>query len=228
MPHVLIVEDDPTINANIKAAFLAESYAVDVAFDGQIAEKFMRKNKYECLIIDINLPYKNGCDLCKIFRTFNQNTPILLLTAFDELEDKVQGFDSGADDYLTKPFFMKELLLRVQALIKRSNRLATDDDELYSFEDLNLIPSQRKVLRNNIELVLTPREYEIIYKLLKAKGEFVTKKELMKEVWGTTSDANTNKVEVYINFLRNKVDKPFNKKLIKTKVGFGYYLSSEE
>lgn len=229
MKKILIIEDDPDLNKNIKEAFNEEQIETDVAFDGLIAEKFLKKGNYDCVILDINLPGKNGYDICSDFRIYNTSTPVLMLTAFDELEDKVQGFNSGTDDYLTKPFYMKELILRVQALIKRRNaeNLLPENNEAVTFDDIVIHPKTTKVLRQGIELTLTAREYQILFRLVQAKGELVLKRDLIKEIWGTSFDANTNTIEVYINFLRKKVDKPFSKDSIKTKVGFGYYLEEK-
>ena len=221
---ILLVEDDVTIAQNIKEALNNENYEVDVAYDGLIAEKYLRKEIYDCVILDINLPHKNGYEICKEFRSFNTSTPVLMLTAFDELEDKVQGFECGADDYLVKPFYMKEVLMRIKSLVKRSiNILSGDVSETITIEDLVINQKTKSVKRNQMEIILTPREYQILVKLALAKGELVSKKELIQEIWGGSFDTNTNTIEVFINFLRKKVDKPFEKQLIKTKIGYGYY-----
>lgn len=223
---VLLVEDDTTLNQNIKDYLLQEQFEVEIVFDGQIAEKVIKKNSFDCIILDINLPFKNGYELCKEFRLYNKSTPVLMLTAFDELEDKVNGFDCGADDYLTKPFYMKELAMRINSLIKRNNNSPSKETtETITIEDIVINQRTKTVKRNNIEIILTPREYQILLKLVLAKGELVDKQELVKEIWGGSFDANTNTVEVYINFLRKKIDKPFEKQLIKTKIGYGYYLN---
>jgi len=229
MKKVLIIEDDPDLNRNIRDAFIEAQMEADVAFDGFIAEKYLRKNDYDCIILDINLPGKNGYDICTDFRKYNSVTPILMLTAFDELEDKVQGFNSGTDDYLTKPFYMKELIMRVQALIKRRNpeNGNFENTETLMFGDLIIYPKTSKVIRQGVELTLTAREYQILVQLVLAKGELVLKRDLIKEIWGSSFDANTNTIEVYINFLRKKVDKPFGKDSIKTKIGFGYYFEDK-
>lgn len=226
--RILVIEDETTLNKNICEALLADNFTVDSAFDGFLAERFLKKEAFDCVVMDINLPKKNGYDLCKEFRTYNSHTPVLMLTAFDELEDKIAGFDSGADDYLTKPFFMKELTMRINSLIKRS-RMAPDDEgkETILAADIVINTAQRKVMRQNQEIQLTPREYQILVKLCRNKGEIVSKSELIKEIWGTSLGVNTNTIEVYVNFLRNKIDKPFAKNTLKTKVGYGYYLDAE-
>lgn len=229
MKQILLIEDDPDLNHNIKEALQAEGWHVNAVFDGLLAEKMLLKSKYDCLILDINLPGKNGYDVCKDFRQFDAGTPVIMLTAFDELEDKVKGFDCGADDYLTKPFYMRELILRINSLIKRSEKLQnqTRQEPVIKASDILINTDQKKVTRQGVEINLTPREYQILLRLLEAKGELVAKKELIKEIWGTSFDANTNTIEVYINFLRKKIDKPFGKNSIRTKVGYGYYFESD-
>lgn len=222
---ILIIEDDPTLNKNISEALMAEDMVAESVFDGRLAERILRRTTFDCIIMDINLPGISGFDLCKDFRTYNTKTPVLMLTAFSELEDKVKGFDCGADDYLTKPFFMRELILRIQSLIKRSrnNPSSSQDADIIVAGDLLINQAQKSVFRQETEIALTPREYQVLLKLCQNKGEVISKNKLMEEIWGTSFHTNTNTVEVYINFLRNKVDKPFGKNSIKTKVGYGYY-----
>jgi two-component system, OmpR family, response regulator len=223
---VLIIEDDPILNKNINEALMAENLNTECVFDGLLADRMLKKNNFDCIVMDINLPGKNGFDLCKDFRQYNMNTPIIMLTAFGELEDKVQGFDCGADDYLTKPFFMRELTLRIHSLIKRNkqNYSADTSKSILIADDITLNDTQKKVIRKGKEISLTPREYQILLRLMENKGEIVSKSDLVKEIWGSSFNANTNTIEVYVNFLRNKLDKPFAKNTIKTKVGYGYYL----
>jgi len=227
--NILIIEDDPDLNANIKEALISENYSVETAFDGQIGLKLLKKNNYDCVILDINLPFINGLEVCKQFREFNTQTPVIMLTAFGELEDKIEGYKKGADDYLTKPFFMQELILRINSLINRVGKnVSNDQSDTLLVSDIILNKKQMKVFRDSKEINLTQREYQIILLLMQRKGEVVSKKEMLQEIWNTSFVGNTNTIEVYINFLRNKLDKPFNKKTIKTKVGYGYYLDLDE
>lgn len=221
---VLIIEDDPTLSKNIAEALTAENSTVEIVYDGLLAERMLKKEGYDCVIMDVNLPGKNGFDLCKDFRNYNTHTPVIMLTAFSELEDKVQGYSCGADDYLTKPFYMRELIMRINALIKRNKQPGGSDTALLIADDITLNDSQKQVFRQGKEISLTPREYQILLILMENKGEIVSKGNLIKEIWGSTFDANTNTIEVYINFLRNKLDKPFGKNTLKTKIGYGYYL----
>lgn len=229
MKTILLIEDDAILSRNISDVLLEENMQVEFAYDGIIAEKLLRKRKFDCVILDINLPGKNGYEVCTTFRSFNKHTPVIMLTAFDELEDKVHGYDSGADDYLTKPFYMRELLLRIQSLLKRSETIGKGASESNSLvaDDIVINRSSKKVSRQGKEIILTPREFQILLKLVECKGELVSKQDLVKEIWGNIVDANTNTIEVYINFLRGKVDKPFGKQSIKTKIGYGYYFDSE-
>ncbi|MBW6482976.1 MAG: response regulator transcription factor [Vicingaceae bacterium] len=223
---ILIIEDDTIISKNISEVLTAESHNTECVYDGLLAERILKKNNFDCIVMDINLPGKNGFDLCKDFRQYNMNTPVIMLTAFGELEDKVQGFDCGADDYLTKPFYMRELILRVNSLTKRlkQNNSITTEVPILIADDITLNDAQKKVFRQGKEISLTPREYQILLRLMENKGEIVSKSDLVKEIWGSSFNANTNTIEVYVSFLRNKLDKPFAKNTIKTKVGYGYYL----
>ncbi len=229
MKKILIIEDDPDLNRNIRDALSAEGMAVETVFDGQLAEKILQRQTFDCIVLDINLPGLNGFDVCRNFRQHNTFTPVLMLTAFDDIEDKVQGYDCGADDYLTKPFYMRELLLRIEALLKRrkneSSQTATPKSIVAG--DLVVYPASKKVTRQGKEIQLTPREYQILLKLVESPGEIIPKKDLIREIWGSAFDANTNTIEVYINFLRKKIDKPFNKDSIKTRIGFGYYFDKQ-
>ncbi len=225
--RILVIEDEVTLNKNICGALQAEGFIVEVVFDGFLAERILKKEIFDCVIMDVNLPKKNGYDLCKDFRTHNTHTPVLMLTAFDQLEDKIMGFDNGADDYLTKPFHMRELVLRIQSLIKRSQNQPKNDIKTITAVDIIIHTVQKKVVRQNQEIKLTPREYQILVRLCKTPGEVVSKNDLITEIWGTSLDINTNTIEVYVNFLRNKIDKPFGKNSIKTKIGYGYYFEIE-
>lgn len=223
---VLIIEDDPILNENIRGALNAENIRTEFVFDGQLAERMLRQNKYDCIVLDINLPGKNGYEICRDFRTFNLSTPVIILTAFDELEDKIHGYDCGADDYLTKPFFMRELILRIHSLIRRSGHRQVDSKQII-MGDIVIDEAKKNVERSGTKINLTPREYQILSMLGKNMGEIVTKEQLIEEIWGTSVNINTNTIEVYVNFLRNKIDKPFGKNSIRTKVGYGYYIKTE-
>jgi len=227
--NILVIEDDSTLNKNINEALRAENFNVESVFDGQLAERMLKQSHFDCVVMDINLPGKTGYDLCRDYRHYNTSTPVLMLTAFSELDDKVKGFECGADDYLTKPFFMRELILRINSLIKRNKNQDVNQKEkvLLVAGDIVINQTAKKVLMQGNEISLTPREYQILLKLVENKGEIVSKSELVKEIWGRSVGVNTNTIEVYISFLRNKLDKPFGKNSIKTRVGYGYFLDVE-
>ena len=151
-----------------------------------------------------------------------------MLTAFDDFDDKIQGFEIGADDYITKPFFMKEVVARLKAILKRFSKKDIKAEEKIWVHDLLIDTLQKKVFRNNTPIDLTQREYNLLVKLAEAKGNIVSKKEINQSIWEGSLDENNNTIEVYINFLRKKIDKPFDTHLLRTKIGFGYYLSAHE
>lgn len=222
--RILLVEDDVTLNKNISDALIAEGYVVENYFDGSLAERKMEKNNYDCIILDVNLPGKNGFQLCESFRTYNKFTPVIILTAFADLEDKVTGFNCGADDYITKPFYLRELLLRINKLISLNTAAANRFQQEIRFDDIRIDVAKKKVFRQKQEIDITPREYQILLQLIKSPEEVISKKQLVESIWGSAVHFNTNTIEVYINFLRNKLDKPFGKNSIKTKKGYGYYI----
>ncbi len=219
---ILLVEDDFNLSNDIKHQLLMEKFEVDVAFDGVLAERLITRNQYDCILLDINMPGKNGYELTKEIRNKQISTPIIMLTAYSELDDKLTGFEMGADDYVTKPFYFKELLARISVFIKRSEHYTIKNSLI---ADLVVNHNTKEVFRNGKLIKLTPREYEIINLLVAANGNPITKKQLLQIVWGTTFDANSNTIEVFINMLRNKIDKDFETKLIKTRIGYGYYMA---
>ena len=223
---ILLVEDDVKLSNDIKRQLVFEGYEVDTAFDGMLGERLIQRNKYDCLLLDINMPGKNGYDLAGSVRKMQKTTPIILLTAFGEIEDKLQGFECGADDYVTKPFYFKELLARIKVAVKRSEHSGTENTSIV-IADLVIDLEKKLVYRNGTPIKLTAREFLLLKILAEAQGNPVSKKELIKTVWGASFEFNTNTIEVFINLLRNKIDKKFSPKLIKTRSGFGYYLSKD-
>lgn len=226
MQTVLLVEDDPQLSTDIKAQLISEGLYVETVFDGLLAEKMILRQKFDCIILDVNIPGKTGYDVCKSIRTQGIKSPVLILTAFGEIDDKLEGFNCGADDYLTKPFYFKELIARLKVLLRRSDLI--DEIKNIVIADLNIDINKKTASRNNEVIKLTPREFDIVLMLANAKGNPVSKKDLIKHVWGTTMDVNTNTIEVFINLIRNKIDKNNSVKLIHTRPGFGYHLSVEE
>lgn len=225
MQKILIAEDDVNILSDLKMRLEKEGFSVDAVYNGLLAEKLIIRNSYDCIILDINMPGKDGLGVCKTIREQGISTPILILTAFDEVEDKVSGFDSGADDYLTKPFYFQELIARVRALLKR--RPLNETSQLISIENLSIDLRTKKVLRKGENIKLTSREFEMLVLLALGKGNIVSKRDFIEHIWGTRVEVNTNTVEVFINSIRNKIDKNYEPKLLHTRPGFGYYLSGK-
>lgn len=221
---ILLVEDDNNLSNDLRHQLLLEEFEVDVAPDSITAEKFISKHQYDCILLDINIPGKNGYELAKDIRSTQLNTPIIMLTAYSELEDKLTGFTAGADDYITKPFYFKELMARVNVFLKRADNYSPKNT---SIADLVVNHAKKQVSRQGQLIKLTPREYEIINMLIEANGNPISKKQMLQNVWGTSFEANSNTIEVFINMLRNKIDKNFEPKLIKTRVGYGYYLGTD-
>lgn len=227
---IFLAEDDVILNKNITEALHAENYQVVSVSSGFAAERWLRKEPFDLLILDVGLPEINGFELCRFVRSRNQEVPVLFLTAYAHLEDKIRGYESGCDDYLTKPFFMRELLLRVQALLRRHESAGSAGlrtEPVRQFEDIRVDYRTKEVWRGGTRINLTPREFQLLWCLIKNPGEVVSKQQLVREVWGSAIEAGTNLAEVYINFLRNKIDKPFNKNTIRTRVGYGYYLGTD-
>ncbi|MBK7649791.1 MAG: response regulator transcription factor [Flammeovirgaceae bacterium] len=226
MQKILIAEDDVNISADLKLRLQEEGFLTEAVYDGLLAEKMIVRNAYDCIVLDINMPGKNGLEVCKSIRSHGVNTPILFLTAFDEAEDKVTGFESGADDYLTKPFYFKELLARIRSLLKR-RPLNAEISQIISIAGLSIDLGLKKVIRDGEKIKLTAREFDILALLASSNGKTVSKKDLIEKIWGTRVEVNTNTIEVFINSIRNKIDKGHNEKLIHTRPGFGYYLNEK-
>lgn len=226
MQKILIAEDDVNISADLKLRLQEEGFLTEAVYDGLLAEKLIMRNSYDCIVLDINMPGKNGLEVCKSIRNHGINTPVLFLTAFDEAEDKVTGFESGADDYLTKPFYFKELLVRIRSLLKRRSS-NSEIPNVISVEDLLIDLGTKKVTRKDEHIKLTAREFDILALLASANGNIVSKKNLIEKIWGTRVEVNTNTIEVFINSIRNKIDKGHEQKVIHTRPGFGYFLSGK-
>ena len=221
--RILVVEDEKKVAGFVKKGFEEESYAVDVAYDGVEGEYLATTNEYDAIVLDIMLPKKNGMDVVKDLRTRGIKTPVLLLTARDAVEDKVKGLDSGADDYLSKPFAFEELLARVRALMRRKEYSIVE----LKFADLALDQATRKAKRGSMEIDLTSKEYGLLEYFLRNPNKVLTRTMIAEHVWDYTFDTDTNVIDVYVNHLRNKIDKDSSKKLIHTVRGIGYILKEE-
>lgn len=221
--RVLIIEDEHKIANSIKKGLEQESFAVDLAFDGEEGYDLASSEDYDVIILDLMLPKLSGEDICRNLRKENIHTPILMLTAKGELSNRVSGLNSGADDYLVKPFAFEELLARTRALIRRPK--SSLGQELKT-EDLILNPQTFEVKRGEKEIVLSKKEFALLEYLLRNADKVLTKDQIINHVWDYDADVLPNTVEVYIGYLRNKIDLPFKEKkpLINTVRGFGYRL----
>jgi two-component system copper resistance phosphate regulon response regulator CusR len=224
--NILFAEDEPKVAQSVKKGLEAEGFTVELAYDGLIAEKLFERQDFGFIILDINLPGRNGLELCRSFRNRNQQVPILMLTALGELEDKMEAFSSGADDYLVKPFHLKELVARIHAIRKRSSG-QQQPQHLITVADLVIDTDAKEVKRAGKIVKLSQKEYLLLEALARAHGRVLSKADLSEKVWSLDFDTGTNTVEVYISFLRSKIDKAHEVKLIHTRTGFGYYLKEE-
>lgn len=222
-PHsILLVEDEAKLGPIIRDELRRQGYLVDLAIDGKEAEQAFQSKTYSIVLLDVNLPYKSGLELCKEFRATHKTIPIIMLTAIGQIQDKVEAFDLGADDYLVKPFHFEELFVRVKALLKRTDK--GQEDEKIFVDDLIIDMKNKSVVRAGMNINLTAKEFTLLTLLARNRERVISKQEILEKVWDLTFDTGTNTIEVYISFLRNKIDKPFEQKLIHTKPGFGYYI----
>lgn len=219
---ILLVEDEAKLASIIRDELRRQGYLVDLAIDGKEAEQAFQSKAYSIVLLDVNLPYKSGLELCKEFRATNKTIPIIMLTAIGQIQDKVEAFDLGADDYLVKPFHFEELFVRVKALLKRTEK--GQEDEKIVVDDLTIDMKNKSVVRGGVNINLTAKEFTLLTLLARNRERVISKQEILEKVWDLTFDTGTNTIEVYISFLRNKIDKPFEQKLIHTKPGFGYYI----
>ena len=222
--RVLLIEDDVTIARLLKEGLEDESYAVDVANDGSEGYRTAVADDYDVIILDIMLPEMNGYEVCRALRNDGNKTPILMLTARDAERDIVEGLDTGADDYLAKPFSFDVLLARIRVLLRRPNEKL---EEVLQVGDLKLDPSSKKVTRASQEINLTAKECGVLEYLMRNKGKVLSKEQIISHVWDFDADVLPNNVELFIMFLRRKIDKPFKSKLIHTVSGFGYKLEEK-
>jgi len=223
--RLLVIEDEHKIANSIRKGLEQESYAVDVAYDGEEGYDLAATEDYDIIILDLMLPKMDGLEVCrKLRKEENIHTPILILSAKGETEDKVEGLNSGADDYLAKPFAFVELLARIKALSRRPRK---STDTVLNVNDLSLNTNSYEVKRNNNSIALSKTEYALLEYMMTYQGKVLSKDQIINHVWNYDADVLPNTVEVYIGYLRNKIDKPFPKKksLIKTVRGFGYKIS---
>jgi len=221
--RLLVAEDHPSLARSMAEGLREEGYEVDMSLDGLDAERNIGSHDYSCVILDLILPGKDGLTLLKEMRQKGNQTPVMCVTARDALDDRVAGLDLGADDYLIKPFAWDELLARVRALIRRERGHPTPK---YVIDDLEIDLVSRSVTRGGKQIHLTAREFMLLQYLAQREGQVVSRSEISKHLYGQDDEASSNVVDVYIGYLRNKIDKPYEKKLIHTRRGAGYQMSA--
>jgi DNA-binding response OmpR family regulator len=220
---ILLVEDEASLASFIQKGMAAEGYDPKVAYDGTMGQRLFDQQPFDVAVLDVNLPGMNGFELCRYIKQHSPRQAVLLLTALDGLQDKESGFGAGADDYLVKPFEFRELLLRIRALARRSSAYA-GQHALLRVADLEMDTDARLVQRAGQRIELTTREYALLEYLLVNKGRIVSRVDIAEKVWDLHFDTNTNIIDVYINYLRNKIDKKFDVRILHTIVGRGYML----
>ena len=221
---ILIVEDERKIADTLKFGLEEKGYRAEVAYDGNIGYRVFKSYKFNLLILDINLPGINGFELCKMIRRENPNIPIIMVTSLPTIDDKIEGYDSGADDYIVKPFEFKELLLKIRVLLKRTMFQQLPVGSILQADDLEMNLESKEVIRAGVKINLTAKEFQLLEYLLRNKNKVVSRADLAMNVWDIDFERSTNVIDVYINYLRNKIDKKFENKLIQTQVGMGYIL----
>ncbi len=224
---ILLIEDEPKTVQSLKQGLEENHYTVEVAYDGILARQLATRNTYQLIISDIIIPGINGIELCRELRSLGIQTPILMLTALSTTDDKLIGFEAGADDYLAKPFDFKEFLARVKALIKRSNQTILEAQTL-RFGDLEMDLTSHLVSRSGQMINLTSKEFQLLEYFLRNQEKVLSKAEIAENIWEVEDENSSNLIEVYVNYLRKKVDKGFSSKLIHTQFGMGYILRQEK
>lgn len=227
--QILVVEDEQKVAAFLKNGLEEQGYNVTLAYDGYGGEKLALANAYDLIILDVIIPVMNGLDLCKKIKSAKPDVPVLMLTALGTTDDKVTGFDSGADDYLVKPFEFKELVARIKALTKRKSVKPAGEpvQNILEVADLQLDLDKKIAIRGNKTISLTAKEFSLLEYLMRNKGRVVSRPAIAEHVWDVTFDTGTNVVEVYVNILRKKVDRDFPNKLIHTRIGLGYMMTEQ-
>lgn len=220
---ILLVEDEPRLAEYTKQGLEQNGFSVDVAYDGQVGKSFASSNTYDLMVFDIELPKINGVELTKQLRSEGIKKPVMILTALGAIQDKIKGFDSGADDYLVKPYDFQEFIARLNALHRRANEVVELRKNL-QIGDLELDLNKKIARRGGNNILLTSKEFSLLEFLMRNQGKVISRLEIAEKVWHHNFDTGTNTIDVYVNFLRNKIDRNFNTKLIQTVVGMGYMM----
>jgi two-component system, OmpR family, copper resistance phosphate regulon response regulator CusR len=224
---VLLIEDEPKMLRSLRRGLEEHGMKVDEAADGPSGLRLAERNEYAVIVSDVIMPGMTGLELLRQLRADGNQTPLILLTALSQTDEKVAGFEAGADDYLTKPFEFRELLARIQALARRSAPAQPPLPTTLRFAEMEMNLEAKEFYRAGRKIALTPREFALMEYLLKNPGRVISKTEISEKVWNLNFDTGTNVIEVYVNFLRKKVDRDFDKKLIHTQFGTGYILREE-
>ncbi len=227
MQNILVIEDEKRVASLLKKGLEENGYSVEVAFDGAMGLRLFQSSRFHLVVSDVVLPKMHGFDLCKAIKAVNRHVPVLIVTALGSTDDKLDGFDAGADDYMTKPFDFRELLARVRALLKRGGSAAEDAPSRIAYSDLTIDLNTREVWRGTTPVRLSPKEYNLLLYMAEHAEKVVSRIDIAEEVWHTHFDTGTNFIDVYINYLRKKIDKEFPVKLIHTKPGVGFILSDK-
>lgn len=224
---ILLIEDEKKIADTLSRGLKELEYHVETAYDGKIGLRLFESGNFNLIITDINLPGINGYDLCKFIRSRNDHIPIIMLTALSAMDDKIEGFDAGADDYLVKPFEFKELLVRIRALLKRTMNQQLPAGNILKVADLELNVDSKEVTRAGNLLSLTAKEFQLLEYFMRNRNRVVSRADIAERVWDLDFDTRTNVIDVYVNFLRKKIDRDFDPKLIHTQVGMGYIMKEK-
>ncbi|MES2890831.1 MAG: response regulator transcription factor [Bacteroidota bacterium] len=225
--NILLIEDEKKIADTLSKGLKELDYHVETAYDGKIGLRMFESGDFNLVITDINLPGINGYELCRRIRSINEQIPIIMLTALSATDDKIEGFDAGADDYLAKPFEFKELVARIRALLKRTFSQQIPTGNVLTLADLSLNFDNKEVTRNGEPVNLTAKEFQLLEYLMRNRNRVVSRGDIAEKVWNIDFDTKTNVIDVYVNFLRNKIDKGHPNKLIHTYVGMGYILKEK-
>jgi two-component system, OmpR family, copper resistance phosphate regulon response regulator CusR len=226
LKRILVVEDEQRLAMILKEGLSEQGYWVDVAGDGYLGKTMAQKERYDLMILDLNLPIINGYDICREIRAQNNQMPIIMLTAMSSTENKLAGFDTGADDYIVKPFDFNELLARIRVFLRRSQTFEKLTEHQICIGDLIVNKTDKTVFRAGKQIHLTAKEFILLEYLAENTGRVVSRAEIASNIWNLSFDTGTNYIDVYINYLRKKIDANATEKLIHTRVGFGYILKS--
>ncbi len=224
---ILIIEDEKKIADTLRMGLSEYGYYAEVAYDGIIGKRLLLTKTYDLIILDINLPGVNGYDLCKMIRVNNAALPIIMLTSMNTINDKIEGYNAGADDYLVKPFEFRELIMKIRALLKRTLNEHLPMGNMLRANGLEMNLDSKEVNRDGQKINLTAKEFQLLEYFLRNKNRVLSRADIAVNVWEIDFQSNTNVIDVYVNYLRNKIDKKFSEKLIQTHVGMGYILKEK-